>query len=409
MDHRVAGTLECCAKSVGFWLVAGLSTTWERVLARRVVRHFLDGPAAKSAEEVAGRLGGVHAQVLSAAELAIGVRAPRVSAADVRDALEDKKTLVKTWAARGTLHLLPSDELPQWVAAMSVRRNHTKGAWYRYFKMSEADVAALFEALPGVLGRKRLTREELAAAVATETKRPHLEDRLLESWGAVLKPAAANGLICFGPNRGRHVTFVSPPAWLGSRRWRAVLQEEGLAHVARVFLDAYGPGTADDFQRWFGLEPRPCTQLFTRLAADDSEEGLCEVDVEGDRRWTTRRIAAELTADRSRRRAATTKRMVRLLPPFDPYVVGALGHLEKLLPAKTPRAKVSRAQGWISATLLVDGELAGTWTHEVKAAVARIAVAPFGSVAAALKKQVEAEAQEVARRLDAKEAEVRWV
>src|SRR5688572_10624956 len=165
--------------------MAVLKTTWERVLARRLERHFLARSRAKSATDVAARLGGVHAQVMSSAELAIALRAPSVSAEDVRVALEKEKSLVKTWAARGTLHLLPTDELPEWVAAMSLRRNHTKGAWYRYFKMTAADVEALFDALPNVLGRRRLTREALASGVARATKRPHLEERVLGSWGAV--------------------------------------------------------------------------------------------------------------------------------------------------------------------------------------------------------------------------------
>jgi hypothetical protein len=385
--------------------------TWERVLSRRMERHFLDGSQAGSAEEVAARVGGVHAQVMSAAALAIGLRAPGVSTEAVRRGLERDKRLVKTWAARGTLHLLPSEALPEWVAAMSVRRNHTKGAWHRYFKMTAADVEALFAALPAVLGRRRLTREELAAAVAKETKRPHLEERLLGSWGAVLKPAAARGLVCFGPNEGRNVTFVSPPAWLGKKRWSTVSEDEGLAHVARVFLDAYGPGTAEAFARWLGLEPRPCKELFTRLAAEETEDGLVAVDLEGERVWTTRGSVSALTENRARRGGKGRERVVRLLPAFDPYVVGALGHLERLLPStasKALRGKVSRAQGWISATLLVDGQLAGTWTHEMKGSVAQVSVEPFGSVAAALKREVMARAEEMALLLGADDAEVSW-
>ena len=34
-------------------------------------------------------------------------------------ALWEERALVKTWAMRGTLHLLPSDELPPYVAALA--------------------------------------------------------------------------------------------------------------------------------------------------------------------------------------------------------------------------------------------------------------------------------------------------
>jgi hypothetical protein len=54
--------------------------------------------------------------VLSAAETAIGVRVRDVTAADVRTELYERRSLVKTWSIRGTVHLVPADELPLWAA-----------------------------------------------------------------------------------------------------------------------------------------------------------------------------------------------------------------------------------------------------------------------------------------------------
>jgi hypothetical protein len=88
------------------------SLTWSGVTARRMARHALAEPAADlSPAGVAGLLCGVHAQVLSAAELSSGRRIVGATRADVRRALGPERTLVKTFGPRGTVHLLPAADL----------------------------------------------------------------------------------------------------------------------------------------------------------------------------------------------------------------------------------------------------------------------------------------------------------
>jgi hypothetical protein len=76
------------------------------VLRRRVARHFLGPERGPDVVAVARRLGGLHAQVAASAQAAADLRlAP---APDLERALYRDRTLVRTWAARGTLHLLPA-------------------------------------------------------------------------------------------------------------------------------------------------------------------------------------------------------------------------------------------------------------------------------------------------------------
>ncbi|MDT4972465.1 MAG: hypothetical protein QOG22_2608, partial [Pseudonocardiales bacterium] len=62
---------------------------------------------------------GTHAQIPSAAELSIGLRLATGTRADVRAALWDERSLVKTFGPRGTVHLLPAAQLPMWTGALS--------------------------------------------------------------------------------------------------------------------------------------------------------------------------------------------------------------------------------------------------------------------------------------------------
>ena len=82
--------------------------SWLQVHAFRLTRHhLLKRVPNKDLVPVVGDIGGVQAQVMSAAELQIGVRV-NSTVKDVRTALWMDKTLVKTWLMRGTLHLVPA-------------------------------------------------------------------------------------------------------------------------------------------------------------------------------------------------------------------------------------------------------------------------------------------------------------
>ena len=100
--------------------------SWAAVCARRLERHGLAAPLPRARPaEVVRAMGGVaHAQVLSAAELSIGLRTTGLTRADVRDALWTDRSLVKTFGPRGTVHLLPAQDLPIWVGALSAAHPH---------------------------------------------------------------------------------------------------------------------------------------------------------------------------------------------------------------------------------------------------------------------------------------------
>ena len=97
-----------------------ISMTWSGVTARRMARHALIEPATNlGPADIAGVMCGAHAQVHSAAELSIGRRIAGATRADVQRALWEDRTLVKTFGPRGTVHLVPTADLPMWTGALS--------------------------------------------------------------------------------------------------------------------------------------------------------------------------------------------------------------------------------------------------------------------------------------------------
>jgi Winged helix DNA-binding domain len=353
--------------------------TWDRVLARRVAAHHLDEPATDGLVPLVRRLCGVHAQLASAAEAAIWLRTGgTVGPAQLRRAVAVDRTLVKTWALRGTLHLLPAADLPMWVAALGTRSFPRPKSWYAYHGVTPEDMAALEAVVPEVLGGTPMTREELATAVARRAGRPQLAVQLRSGWGAVLKPMAARGQLAFGPPDGRSVTFVAPREWLGE--WAPVEPERAVAELVRAILDGYGPFGLDELTRWTALD-RPVLRAAVAALGDE----LVELDTEGDRGWVTAAGAAAVAA-------AAPSPVVRLLPGFDPYVVGALRQLDRLVPTPERTSAVSRTSGWISPVLLDGGRIAGTWAQESTGGRLALTITPFGRLRGGVREAAEAEA-----------------
>src|SRR5258708_26317563 len=94
------------------------SLTWQEVRGRRLARHALLAPAPKERlVEVVRAVCGIHAQMLSAAELSVGIRVVGVTRQDVCTELWQRRGLGQTPGPRGNLPLLPPPDAPLWAAS----------------------------------------------------------------------------------------------------------------------------------------------------------------------------------------------------------------------------------------------------------------------------------------------------
>src|SRR5881275_1652537 len=106
--------------------------TWPQVLAWRMRRQLLDPVGAASVPGVVRRLCGVQTQVASFAELAVRVRRRTSRRGEVGRALAEGR-LVKTWAMRGTLHLLTPEEGGAYLSLLAAGRSWERESWQKYF------------------------------------------------------------------------------------------------------------------------------------------------------------------------------------------------------------------------------------------------------------------------------------
>jgi winged helix DNA-binding protein len=361
------------------------SLTWPKVLAWRLTRQHLDRSVTSGeALEVVRRICGLHAQVMSSAELTLWARVDELEPNAVQKPLWEERSLVKTWAMRGTLHLLPAAELPIWVGAQGVLkpRYHTP-SWLRYFGLTREEAEALIAAIPEALGDRMLTREELAQEVGRLVGSEELGSKLRHSWGALLKPAAFRGYLLFAPSAGQNVRFTRPDYWLAE--WQQVETEVAAREVTRRYLAAYGPATREEFARWFGMtSPAQAGRLIKNLG-----EEIASVEIEGSQAWMLAQHVPEVEV-------AEPSGVVRLLPAFDHYVVAAPRDRETVLP-EALKSRVYRPQGWLSPVLLVDGRMEGLWRHERKGGRLIVEVEPFAEQPGWVRRAAEEEAERLAR------------
>jgi hypothetical protein len=367
-----------------------MKLSWAQAIARRARRHHLHRRAPRGAMlDVASELVGVHAQVMSSAELTLWARVEDLEPDAVRHALWEERTLVKLWAMRGTLHLAPAREYALWRGALSTYKHWRRPGWRRYFGVDEVELDALLDAVGDALRGRELTREELAAEVVRVTGSPHLAEVLGESWGALLKPPSFQGRLCFAPGDGQKVRFTNPETWLADT---GAAGEDPVGELMRRYLATNGPMTREELARWWtGTTPAQTERILERV-------GATRVDVEGEPAW--------MLADGDDLEPVRT---VRLLPAFDQYVVAATRHAERLLPDPQLKARVYRSQGWLTPILCVDGRMDGVWRHERKGRRLVVEIEPFARrVPTRVRTEAEAEAERLAAFLSG-ELELSWV
>lgn len=340
--------------------------SWAAATARRLERQGLAAPApgADPASAVAAMCG-AHAQVMAAAELSIGLRLPGGTRQVVRRALWTERSLVKTYGPRGTVHLLPARDLPLWTGALAAvppsRNLSGKDAL-----LTPDQAEELIAAIGAILEEGELTTDELTAALVDRVG-SWASDPVMEAfqgawprWRMIQAEAGMRGALCFGPGRGRKVTYTNPRRSLPG--FRPAPGPSSLAEIVRRYLHTYGPATPQQFARWLAASAGWASELFASLGA-----ALEQVELEGTRAW----VPAGDTA-----LPGVAPRGVLLLPYFDAYVVGSHPR-ERLFPGRAAERTLAAGAAGNRPVLLVAGTVAGIWHQRRSGRRIDITVEPF--------------------------------
>jgi hypothetical protein len=289
----------------------------------------------------------VQAQDLPGALHSVALRTADRRLDSVRAAL-DRGQVVRSWPMRGTLHLVPAEDLG-WMLALTGRRQHAAAVRRRaQLGLDDAIVAAARDiAMPALADGGRLIRGELtqlwdrAGIPTTDGRGYHLIYHL-----------AAAGDLCFGPMRGKEPEIVAVSAWIADPR--PLDRDSALQEWALRFFAGHGPATPADFTRWTKL-----TAAESRIGVTAARPDLARLTVD-DVEYLMHPETPDLLARHQRSARAT-----HLLPGFDELVLGYADR-SATIPAEFAARIVPGGNGVFRPTVIHDGSAVATWRRDRK-------------------------------------------
>ena len=308
----------------------------------RLVAHGLAGEPAPDAASAVRRLVAVQGQDFPGAVTSVALRTAGRRRDDVLRAL-DEGAVVRSWPMRGTLHLVPAEDLPWMLELLGPRALAGLAKRREVLGLTEAEAERARElVLLALSGGRRLSRAALLSViddggVATTGQRGY----------HLLWFLAQTGTLCLGPTDGRDQQFVLLDEWLPEPR--RLVREEALAELALRYFRGHGPATVPDLVRWAGSTARD-----VRAGVAAAGDRLGRLHVEGTEYVLDPALPDRLRDVREEARAA------RLLPGFDEFVLGYADR-SAVLDAEFAGRIVPGGNGVFRPTVVVDGRIAGTW------------------------------------------------
>jgi hypothetical protein len=368
--------------------------SWPAANVRRLQRHALLTPASSGTDpaEIAAVICGAHAQVLSAAELSIALRIRAATRTTVRQALWDDHRLIKTYGPRGTVHLLAADDLPMWMAALSAIPAHSP--FPDGVRLTPKEAEQIVDAIGHALEDAELTVDELDRAVvnlagewAGDRVMPAFQD-LWPRWRQAVGMAAYRGVLCFGPNKGRRVTYTNPRRWLPG--FKPASADQAVGAVITRYLSAYGPATPQQFAQWIGAPAAWAAEQFER-----HRPKLTKINFDGLPAWVA-------SSDTEMPGESDAKGSVLLLPYFDAYAVGSHPRSRLFAGGATTRALAPSGQAGNYPVLLIDGMVAGVWHQRRSGRQIEVTVEPLTRLTAGQRRALENEVEHIGEILEGK-------
>ncbi len=346
------------------------------VLSRRALnrasleRQLLLRRDARPALAAVEHLVGLQAQATNAPYLGLWARLEKFGQADLTGLLENR-SVVRSSVLRGTQHVVSAADY-RWLRPLvqPVLDRARQAAWGRV--TAGLDLAELADSARSLLRGRALTR-------------PQLRDLLAERWPD--QPAEALGwsaqcvlaLVHPPPSgtwgRGGATPFVLAEEWLDG----PLEAEPAPAELVRRYLAAFGPASVQDLQTWSGLTRlrEVVEPLRSELRTFRDEAGKELFD-----------LADAVLPD------PETPAPVRLLPEFDNLIV-AHADRTRIMTVEHRRRVCVGSQ--VAPTVLIDGEVAGSWKLVRQGETATLTVEPFLVLSP---EQTEAVAVEAGRMLD---------
>ncbi len=305
--------------------MSAIPVTPQNVFSRVAHRTGLLGDTLakrKSIAAVVTATCGVRGDKLDGIHLSLAARFPGYTQQTLLRALQERKSLIRTWGVRGTLQVVPRPQVSTYLAAAGI----TAPRWMRFLdarsKLSTTARLRLLKRLcPEVL-----SRESLRSSISDANTRLFM-----------LREAAQEGYIVWKDGDGPQSNFVWTKDWLGQKIERLHDYNE----LVGWYLESYGPVGAPDLAGFLGVTVAAARKLIAK-------HRVSEVIVEGEE-FSTFLKDTDLEELRGMRKSQS-KGMV-IVPPADP-----------LLLAYKTRYRPNEEAGDDQGLVFLDSRLVAWWT-----------------------------------------------
>lgn len=297
-------------------------------------------------------LGAMQGQDYPGAKWSVGLRLSGATDAQVEAAIDDG-SIVRTWAMRGTLHLVAAEDVHWLLKLVEPSISPQLEARYAEFGYDAPMVVRAFDLIERALADgQRLERLELLALL-----QDHGIPAKAQAGRYLLHRASAAGLIGQSVNVSNRQTFISlahlPP--------NTLTRDEALAELARRYFTSRGPATVHDFASWAALSVTDA-----RAGLDAIKDTLVSDTVGKATYWLPPSAAALVDGAPD----------VHALPGFDEFLLGYKergASLEKAHYAAWCPGK----NGVFNPTIVSDGRVVGMWKRTLKKDSVQIEAAPL--------------------------------
>jgi hypothetical protein len=331
------------------------------LLARQMLLERAKGGIPK----ILDRMGTLQAQYAPSMYIGLWTRMEGFEREQLDGALE-RPSVAQGTLMRATIHLVSKADY--WPAAIGIRRARRevwlKASYRRDY--NAAQLSSLARKLPARLGDGTMSRREIHELLGSDSVLTNGVNMWLD---LVRVPPSGTW------DHRRADLYANAEAWLGPPP-SGLDETKGLEALTRRYLGGFGPATPDEIANWMGLHPKRLAPALERLKLRrfEAEDGSQLVDL-----------------PRAPLPDPETPAPVRFLPNWDATLLvharrtGILPeeHRTKVFSTKTPQS---------IPTFLVDGRVAGTWSHEK----GRVRTKPFGRLDAAARRELREEGERLA-------------
>ena len=335
---------------------------------------------------------GLHAQVAITPYLSLWNRVESFRKEVLEKELYEKRTLVKIWCMRRTLHIVSTEQVMGYYQATK-RVGGRKP--FRLETIHKRILNILDE--KGPLTAQELNNHilELKNKVQTKYGGVYIGQQIVREMchSTLLVPSKPKG----GWKSNLH-TYSSFKKWLPSVNLQALNEFEAKKNVILYYLSGFGPVTAEDISWWSGLNKREIKEILNLREISDKIENIKIQGLEA----TFFILKSDFECLEG---FSIGKDMVHLLPKFDPYVMGYRNR-QRLISPEYEKKVFWSTRGEIAPSILVNGYIIGFWNHKEEKNKIKVTLSFFEKIDRIILDRIEEQAERLAKFISEKDSEI---